>query len=126
MDILAPRANGRRARQGITLVEVLLSMVLLTVGVFGLLSVFANSIDQMGRARRQTLVAAYAQRRVDSLAALPCATLATFPSGARRTFETLSDTWTVTGSTDAPTITVSITTPDATSPVVYSTVVPCR
>jgi Tfp pilus assembly protein PilV len=101
-------------------------MVMLTVGVFGLLSVFAKTIDQMALARRQSVAASYAQRRLDSLAALPCATLASFPSGARRTFETLSDTWAVTGSADAPTITVSITIPDASAPLVYTTVVPCR
>ena len=126
MDIMARQKPGRRSPRGITLVEVLFAMLLLTVGVFGLLSVFAGSTRQLGLARRQTVVASYAQRRLDSLAALPCATLAGNPSGTRRTFETLSDTWSVSGSGSAPTLRVNITTPDVDTALVFTSAVPCR
>ena len=126
MDILAQQNPGRRSPRGITLVEVLLAMLLLTVGVFGLLSIFAGGTRQLALARRQTVVASYAQRRLDSLAALPCATLATNPSGARRTFETLSDTWSVSGSGSAPTLQVNISTPDVDTALVFTSAVPCR
>ena len=106
--------------------EVLLAMILLAVGVIGLLAVFAGSITQLRQARRHTMVAAYAQRRLDSLMSLPCATLQGSPTGARQSFESLSDIWTVSGSSDAPTVSVHITTPDAAAPIDFATSVACR
>lgn len=138
MDKLACQTRGHgvnhgfrtKTARGITLVEVLLSLLLLTVGVVALMSVFATSLKLTAQARRLTLTAAHAQRRLDSVAALPCNRLNATPrpSGTSQPplLDGFRDSWTVTGSSDAPVITVFVAMPDAEPAVEVATVVPCR
>ena len=102
-------------------------MTVLTVGVGGLLSNAAAIATQMGGGARQTVAASIAQSRMDSLTSLSCATLnlSGVVSGTSLN-RSVKEVWTVTSGKNIKTITVTITIPRRTNPLVYKTVIPCR
>jgi hypothetical protein len=86
----------------------------------------------MTGARRQTVAATIAQSRFDSLTSVRCAALApasgttsTTTSGSS-TRGGVTETWTVTDGDDIKNITVRISFPGLSSPLVYQSILPCR
>lgn len=80
-----------RGERGISIVEVLVAMMVLSVGLLGLASTAAMTTRMIGDSRRYTGASAVATRRAEILRSQPCATLA---SGAE-TKGGYTVTWTV-------------------------------
>ena len=116
-----------RRRSGLTLVEILISIVMIAVGVMGLLGSSASVATQMGGGVRQTVAASIAEARIDSLTSLACAQLAVagVASGTKTT-RGIVETWSVTDGRNIKTIAVQIKIPRRTNTLQYSTVIPCR
>lgn len=124
-----PRRRGASAgrRAGFTVVEVIAAIVLLAVGLLALagLGVTASRVARQGA--QQTLAASLAQSRFDSLASLPCATLASAgPIGGTSTVRGIRERWVVRDGRDVKRLTDSLTVPRRTRVLVYESVIPCR
>lgn len=61
------RAHSRQSREGFTLVEVLVAMVLLSVAMMSLAGAAALGLSQLGKARQDLQYAADVQQVTDSL-----------------------------------------------------------
>lgn len=74
------RNRGRgplpRARRGFTLIELIVGMVLLTIGVMGLVGVSAYAMRQSTTADNQAKLAQVAQSRMERLRSSNCAAIA--------------------------------------------------
>jgi prepilin-type N-terminal cleavage/methylation domain-containing protein len=89
-----------RSESGFTLVEVLVAIVVLSVGVMALAGSTAMVTRMIGRGKVETRVAQAASRRIEGLrmAALsttPRCTAGTFASGGPVTANGLTESWTV-------------------------------
>ena len=119
--------SARRTRSGITIVELLVAMTVLTVGVGGLIKNSASVATQMGGGVRQTVAATIAQSRIDSLSSLSCATLANAAvATGTSTKRGVTETWAVTDGKNVKNISVIINVIGRQIPLRYSTVIPCR
>jgi len=79
------------ARDGFTLVELIVAMLMLTIGLLGLAGVGAVVLKQMKSGTYQTIAASIAQSRFEQMEGDPCASIA---SGSA-TVRGMSETWTV-------------------------------
>ncbi len=123
----SPRHRARTRRSGITLVEVLISIIMIAIGVVGLLGSSASVATQMGGGVRQTVAAAIAQARIDSLTSIACSQLAVAGVASGTSLNRgITETWSVTDGKNVKTIVVQITIPKRTNKLNYSTVIPCR
>ncbi len=88
-----------RTRRGFTLIEVMLSVVLLTVGVMALVSSSAMTARMIGRGKSSTMIGQRSSTRFDYLRQLaastspPC-TSGNFASGSNNQYG-IQETWTV-------------------------------
>ena len=110
-----------RERKGVSLIEVLIACVLLTVAVLGLVGAATGISKQTGNSRRQILAAGMAQARLDSLRSLPCSSLASGTSSKQG----IAQTWTVSGSGNTRSIVLQLTVPRLTNAITYRALVPC-
>lgn len=117
--------SARRARRGVTLVEILVAMIVLVVGLAGVMGSATAVETQMGGGVRETVAAALAQARLDSLASLSCAQLPGGLSGYSTT-RGVTESWRVVDGRNIKTLSVTLTLPRRTARPVYSTVIPCR
>ena len=85
------RPSGAVARDGFTIVELLVAMMMFAVGMLALASTAASVTKMMGGAKRMTIATQVAQSRIERLRSSPCATLA---SGAD-TVRGVISSWTV-------------------------------
>lgn len=118
--------QATRPRHGVTLVEILVAIVMLTVAVGGLLGSSAAVANQMGGAVRQTVAAGVAQARLDSLTSLSCNQLNGGAASGNSSSRGVQESWTVTDGRNIKTINVQIRIPQRTQTLVYSMVIPCR
>lgn len=116
--------HARATRRGFTIIEVLVSCVMLLVAVTALLGSSGAVAREMGGGSAQTLAATMAQARLDSLSSLGCAQLQI--SNGSRTFRGVGEVWSVTDGRNIKTLDVRITVPRRTSELRYRMVVPCR
>jgi prepilin-type N-terminal cleavage/methylation domain-containing protein len=79
------------ARAGFTLVELVVAMMLFTVGLLALASGAGGVVRLMDMSNRQTLAATMAKSRFETLRSTSCATLASGSSTTRG----MTETWTV-------------------------------
>ena len=114
-----------RARRGITLIEILVSIILIAVALGGALNSAGAVATQMGGGLRHTVAASLAQTRLDSLASLSCGQLADGLSGSVTTRGVKED-WKVIDGRNIKTLSVTLTIPRRTQQPVYTTVIPCR
>ena len=120
-------ALGRRAgpAAGFTLVEVVVALLVLTSGVLGLAGSTAVMVRAVREAAREGAAAAAARRRIESLAARPCAALA---DGSARD-GALDERWTVRVDSASRTALVTERVRDAAlrdgRVSSYTTIVPC-
>ena len=128
LRVFAPHSVRARTRirDGVTLVEILVAVVMLTVAVGGLLGSSAAVANQMGGGVRQTVAAGMAQARLDSLTSLSCAQLAAGAATGNSITRGVRESWTVTDGRNIKTIAVNIIIPRRTRTLVYSMVIPCR
>ena len=125
------RSNGspaptRTPRRGFTVIELVVTIVILTVG---LLAMAANSTligRQMRGARVMTDAANTAQMRFEALRSVPCTTLASTGSGTATVGE-VTEVWTSTNGTRVVTVTdtVKYTTRYGVQAHAYRTMIPC-
>ena len=115
-----------RSRDGVSQIEILVAVVMLTVAVGGLLGSSAAVANKMGGGVRQTVAAAVAQARLDSLTSLSCAQLAAGAATGSSATRGVKESWTVTDGRNIKTIAVNIQIPRRTRTLVYSMVIPCR
>ncbi|GAC1650610.1 MAG: hypothetical protein NVS4B3_09680 [Gemmatimonadaceae bacterium] len=78
-----PVASPPGARAGFTLVELMIAMLILTVGMLALSSTSASVVKAMTGGRQQTLAAQMAQSRLEQLRGVNCAQLVAGTGGAR-------------------------------------------
>ena len=98
--------------RGFSLVELMVAILILTVGILGLAATSAQVEQMMGWGDRIGGSAMAASARLETLRATPCASLA---SSGSSTSGIYSLSWTVTASGTLRTITVTVTYPNGRS-----------
>lgn len=115
--------NGER---GFTIVEVIIAMIVLTVGLLGLVSTAALTTRMISQGQRYSVAAALANQRFEILRATPCASMA----GGSNTEGNVQVAWTVTAiqANRARQSTVSVTSPTGrgTRTDQFQTIIYCR
>lgn len=117
-----------RPRRGASLVELIVAMVLLSVGLFSVLGTSGSVSESLGGGMRQTLAASIAQARIDSLTSIGCQSLTpgNATSSGTGTVRGIEESWSVTDGRNVKTINVSVTVPGRSYPILYETIIPCR
>ena len=82
-----PRAARTAARQGFTLVEMMVAVMMLSVGLLGLASSSAHVVRQVGGGAQQTIAANVIQSRVEWLRSVPCSKITDSTAVTRRVRE---------------------------------------
>lgn len=88
-----PRAVGAspRSRRGFALPELIVAMVILTVGILALASTAAGVMKQMRSGNQRALAAVVAQSRLERMRSLQCGNLSTSSATTRG----LQENWTI-------------------------------
>lgn len=96
-------------RRGFTIIEVLIAVIILTVGIVGLASTAALVTRMVGQGQRYTEAASMANERFEILRALPCASL----TNGSQASQGYTVAWTVTtvGGGDGRRLDVAVTSP---------------
>jgi prepilin-type N-terminal cleavage/methylation domain-containing protein len=117
-------SRPRRPRRGFTLIEMIIAIVVMSIGVMGLAGTATYVATQMGGGKAQTLAATLATKVADSLAARRCSALV---SGSQ-TKRDVTVTWTVADSSRTRWVTESVqyrVKRGPTKTVTYTTVIQC-
>jgi len=123
---MSPR---RRPRRGFTIVEILVAIILLAVGLVSLAALGPATMKMTRAGALQTAATARAEARFDSLASLPCQTLAANGSpteGAGTLERRIREHWVVTDGRNVKRLVDTLWVPGRTRPLVYLNVLPCR
>ncbi len=112
------------ARRGFTLVELMVAIVLLSVGVLGLASTSVMVTRMVGNGARYTIVGHVAQARFEALRAVDCTTLAGGSATARGG---IMEAWSVVQQPRAVVVTdsLSYTIRGVAKSQVYQSMIPC-
>lgn len=113
-----------RARDGLTLIEVMIAIIVMAIGIMGLASTASYVATQMGGGNAQTIAANYVTKVADSLAARRCSALV----DGSETKRGVSIAWRITSGTRTRTVTETVQyTPKrgATKTLTFTTVVQC-
>lgn len=124
------RKRTRRARRGFTIVELVVAIILLSIGIIGLASTAGYVTRQMSGSSVQTVAAAVAQNRIDSITSIGCSRLVAPLSGSGTT-RSITESWTVTDVTGMNVKLIKITTivplnRAKKDTINYTTYIPCR
>ena len=120
------RARGR-ARRGFTLIEMIIAIIVMSIGVMALAGTAGYVATQMGGGRMQTIAATMSTKIADSLSARRCPSLV----NGSQTHRGVTVTWTVTPASPARTVRVDQTVQyrvkrgSATKTVSYQMIVDC-
>jgi prepilin-type N-terminal cleavage/methylation domain-containing protein len=117
------RRQPRRARHGFTVIEMIVAIMVMSIGIMGLAGTARYVAMQMGNGRTQTIAATFATKVADSLSARRCAAVV----GGSQTKRGVTITWTVadSGRTKWVTEQVQYTTKSGPKTVNYLTVIQC-
>ena len=85
-----PRHTVGRPRRGMSLVELIVGIIVLTVGMLGLAGVSTVVLRQMNGSANQTVATTLVQSRFEKLEGRPCASIA----GGTATTRGVTETWT--------------------------------
>jgi len=120
-----PLAGDRR---GFTIVELIVAILILTVGLLGLAGTSAVIMKQMGSGSRTTVAAAVAQARLDSLSGVDCTLLANgaTTTGTNNTGRGVTESWVVTDGNDVKNVVDTVKVVGLRNNLVYFSVIPCR
>jgi Tfp pilus assembly protein PilV len=116
-----------KARQGLTIIEVILAMIILTFGLLGMAGFSMTITKQFKSSTKQETAALMVQSRIDSVASIRCQALA--PSGPQTGTLTrlgVTERWTITDGDDIKKLVDSVTFTPRTRPLVYQSIIPCR
>ena len=124
----ARRTPPRHTRRGFTIVELVFAILMLSIGLLALAELGLASSRFATGGGRQMSAAAAAQSRFDSLASLPCATLATnYPqTGSTNTVRGVRESWAVSDGQYVKNLVDTIWVTGRTKPLVYLSEIPCR
>jgi type IV pilus assembly protein PilV len=115
-----------RARRGLTLIELIIAIIVMSVGVMALAGTAGYVTTQMGNGNQQAIAATMSSKVADSLSARRCPALV----NGSQTSRGVTVTWTVTPATPARTVTVVQTVQylakrGVTKTVTYQMIVEC-
>lgn len=85
------RLNDASRRRGVTVVELIVAIVLLTIGMLGLASVSVAVLSQMGLSSQQAVATSLAASRFEQFEGKPCASITAGNATTRGVYER----WTV-------------------------------
>ena len=123
----APLPAVPGARAGMTLIEIVVAVTLLAIGLLAIAGLGITALKTTRGGSQQTVAAAVAQSRFDSLSSLPCRTLATTGTTAgTATTRGVVERWRVVDGFNVKRLTDSLTVPGRTNTLVYQSVIPCR
>lgn len=117
-----------RTREGFTLVEVIVAVVVLCIGITAMVSSSAMVTRMVGRGQMETRAGQVASRRLETLRRIaystsPRCTSGQFVSGGPQTTQSVTESWTVNGG--ALTVVVSYATPGGTHTDTLTTQIEC-
>src|SRR4051812_16975064 len=122
------RRRAPRIRAGVTLVELIVAMVILSIGLLAIVGTSAAIGRGLGQARLDNLAAFAAESRFEKISGTACTSL-TLGTATTETNRGITETWTV---TDAGNNTrqivddVSWKTRKSTRKQTFKTLIPCR
>ena len=119
------RATNKR--EGMTIIEVLVAMMILTFGLLGMAGFSLTVTKQFKASTKQEAAALMVQSRIDSVASIRCQALA--PSGPQTgTLVNLgvTENWVISDGNDIKILTDTVTFSPRTRPLVYRSIIPCR
>ena len=116
-----------RARKGVAIIEVIIAMIVLTVGLLGMAGFSLTVTRQYKSSTKQELAALMVQSRIDSVASIRCQALA--PSGTQTGTLTrlgVTEKWAIADGNDIKILTDTVTFTPRTRPLAYRSIIPCR
>lgn len=122
------RRPGVRVRRGITLIELLIAMSILSVGLLAVAGVSGSISRSLGESRNETLAATAAMARFEKLAGTQCSSL-TLGTWTTVTTRGITETFAVTDNGNNTRMiidTVSWTTRRGIRKAAFTTLLPCR
>lgn len=94
-------------RRGFTIVEVMIAILIFSLGILGLVSTAATVTRMVGRSQQYDMAASLAQQRMEILKATACGGMVTGSATSGR----YSTAWTVTDVTGGKQVVVTVTSP---------------
>lgn len=122
----SPAAARLRARDGFTIVEIIVAIMVLSIGVLGLAATAAVVQKQMASGERQAAAAAIAQSRFDKLTSINCKSADLVGGTQSWRKGHVVETWTVTAGSNVKLIQETIQMTGYKKNLVYTTYIPCR
>ena len=121
------RRPALSARKGLTIIEVIIAMIVLTFGLLGMAGFSMTMTKQYKASGKQETAALMVQSRIDSIASIRCQLLA--PSG-NQTGTTVrlgvTEKWIISDGNDIKILLDSVTFSPRKVPLVYRSIIPCR
>jgi type II secretory pathway pseudopilin PulG len=124
---LLRRRPVARARKGMTIIEVIVAMIILTFGLLGMAGFSITLTKQFKTSGKQEAAALMVQSRIDSVASIHCEALA--PSGTQSgtlVYQGVTEKWYIDDGNDIKILTDTVTFSPRTRPLVYRSIIPCR
>ena len=124
------RSRGRPVagkRKGMTIIEVMVAMLILTFGLLGMAGFSLTLSKQMKTSTKQETAALMVQSRIDSVASIHCQALA--PSGTQTGTQValgVTEKWILEDGNDIKILTDTVRFSPRTKPLVYRSIIPCR
>ena len=121
------RGSLPRDRKGVTIIEVMVAMLILTFGLLGMAGFSLTVTKQYKSSTKQETAALMVQSRIDSIASIRCQLLA--PSGTQTGSATtlgVTEKWVIADGNDIKILTDTVTFSPRTVPLVYRSIIPCR
>ena len=118
-----------RARRGMSLIEVMVAVMVLTIAILGLAGMSGTVARQLGGGSRQTAAAMVVQSRIDSLSSIaPCTAIVA--EGATKTGTTVTrgvtERWRLIDGNNVIRMIDTVTFSGRKRPLVYESLIPCR
>jgi Tfp pilus assembly protein PilV len=115
------------ARKGITIIEVIVAILVLSFGLLGMAGFSLTLSKQYKSSTKQETAALMVQSRIDSVASIRCQALA--PSGTQSGTMTMlgvTEKWYIADGNDIKVLTDTVTFSPRATPLVYRSIIPCR
>ena len=116
-----------RARKGVSIIEVIIAMIVLTFGLLGMAGFSLTITRQYKSSTKQETAALMVQSRIDSVASIRCQALAA--SGTETGTVTrlgVTEKWVIEDGNDIKTLYDTVTFSPRTRPMAYRSIIPCR
>lgn len=120
-------AAPKRLRKGMTIIELIVAMMILTFGLLGMAGFSLTMSKQFKASTKQETAALLVQSRIDSVASIRCQALA--PSGNQTgtfTSRGVTEKWVIADGNDIKILTDTVTFTPRTRPLIYRSIIPCR